>query len=126
MHETVAAIIENEGKVLLVKRADEPFVGKWVLPGGHIETGEDTDYAIVREVKEETGLSFYDFSFVMQNPEIFPEESWEAMVYVFKGKAKGELKKNSESSEIRFFSLDEIDALDIGFNHKKIIKEVLG
>lgn len=51
---TVAAIIRNEkGQVLLQRRADD---GNWNLPGGIIEPGEEPADAVIREVKEETGL----------------------------------------------------------------------
>ncbi|MEK6718911.1 MAG: NUDIX domain-containing protein [candidate division NC10 bacterium] len=51
----VAAIISNgEGKILLQRRSDN---GLWGLPGGSVEIGESVRDAIVREVKEETGLT---------------------------------------------------------------------
>ena len=43
-------------RVLLVKRAHEPLKGEWSLPGGAVELGETLEKAIVREVREETGL----------------------------------------------------------------------
>lgn len=54
----VAAVVfvENDGKVLLVKRAFNPERGKWALPAGYIDDGEDPREAAVREVREETGL----------------------------------------------------------------------
>jgi ADP-ribose pyrophosphatase YjhB (NUDIX family) len=53
----VGAIIRDEsGRVLLVRRANEPGRGLWSLPGGRIEPGEAEEAAIIREVLEETGL----------------------------------------------------------------------
>jgi 8-oxo-dGTP diphosphatase len=45
-----------EGKVVLVKRAHEPLLGEWNLPGGGVELGETLAQACAREVLEETGL----------------------------------------------------------------------
>src|SRR4030088_195708 len=44
------------GRLLLIRRANEPHRGLWSLPGGRVEPGETTEEAIVREVREETGL----------------------------------------------------------------------
>lgn len=53
----VGAIIRNDtGRVLLVRRANEPGRGLWSLPGGRVEPGEAEEAAVVREVLEETGL----------------------------------------------------------------------
>jgi 8-oxo-dGTP diphosphatase len=44
------------GRLLLIKRANEPGRGRWSLPGGRVEPGEDDAAALVREMAEETGL----------------------------------------------------------------------
>ncbi|MDQ3154468.1 MAG: NUDIX domain-containing protein [Actinomycetota bacterium] len=54
----VGAVVHDErGRLLLVRRANEPGRGCWSLPGGRVETGESGDRAVVREVAEETGLT---------------------------------------------------------------------
>ncbi len=51
-----AVIRDDHGRVLLVRRANEPGRGLWSLPGGRVEPGEQERAAIAREVLEETGL----------------------------------------------------------------------
>jgi mutator protein MutT len=52
----VAAVVVREGSVLLVRRGKEPLRGRWSLPGGAVERGETLHEALVRELREETGL----------------------------------------------------------------------
>jgi 8-oxo-dGTP diphosphatase len=52
----VSVLVEENGRVLLVRRAIEPGLGKWCLPSGFIEWDEAPDLAAVRECAEETGL----------------------------------------------------------------------
>jgi ADP-ribose pyrophosphatase YjhB (NUDIX family) len=52
-----AIITDPTGRLLLIKRGHEPEAGRWSLPGGRIEPGESDEQALVREVREETGLT---------------------------------------------------------------------
>ena len=52
-----AVIIKQDGALLLLRSAGEKFPNKWDLPGGHIHVGEDPKNGLVREVKEETGVT---------------------------------------------------------------------
>jgi ADP-ribose pyrophosphatase YjhB (NUDIX family) len=53
----VAVLLRENGRVLLVRRVNEPFRGKWTLPAGFIDAGEDPRQAAERECLEETGLT---------------------------------------------------------------------
>ncbi len=52
-----AVLIEQDGRVLLVRRVNEPYRGAWTLPAGFIDAGEDPAQAAARECLEETGLT---------------------------------------------------------------------
>jgi 8-oxo-dGTP diphosphatase len=52
----VGAIVLRKGKILLVKRGNQPAKGQWTVPGGAVEIGETLQEAVIRETKEETCL----------------------------------------------------------------------
>ncbi len=52
----VGAVIEQHGRVVLVRRRFEPLAGQWSLPGGTLEVGETLEAGVAREMLEETGL----------------------------------------------------------------------
>ena len=56
-HFGVYGYAEKDGKVLLIKKARGPYTGRYDLPGGSPEAGETPTETLMREVKEETGLS---------------------------------------------------------------------
>ena len=57
-HAVVSALININNKVLLIKRGGNVYKHYWALPGGMIDTMEEPDDAITREVFEETGYKF--------------------------------------------------------------------
>jgi 8-oxo-dGTP diphosphatase len=52
----VGAVVLHDGQMLLVRRGNEPSEGTWAVPGGRVEYGETLHEAVVREVREETGV----------------------------------------------------------------------
>ena len=53
----VGAVVERDGKLLMVKRAKEPYKGMWSIPGGAVELGETLFEAAMRETMEETSIT---------------------------------------------------------------------
>jgi mutator protein MutT len=52
----VGAVVIWDGRVLLIRRGKDPLRGRWLVPGGTVELGETLEEAVVREVREETGV----------------------------------------------------------------------
>jgi len=121
---TVGAIITNEkNEILLIKRGKYgKFQGYWGLPGGHIDYGEKAEHAVIREIKEETGLELKHVKFIFYYDEINPEQDWHAAALCFIGKAEGNFKiDNDEIIDIKYFPLDEIKNMELAFRHKEMI-----
>jgi 8-oxo-dGTP diphosphatase len=52
-----AVVLDRRGRLLLIRRGQEPGRGLWSVPGGRVEPGETAAAAVEREVREETGLA---------------------------------------------------------------------
>ncbi len=59
----IGAVIIKEGEIALIKRGNEPSKGKWTIPGGLVELGENLEAAVIRETKEEVCLD-------VENPQL--------------------------------------------------------
>jgi 8-oxo-dGTP diphosphatase len=59
-----AIVLDDAGRLLLARRAQDPYRGKWDLPGGFLEEGEDPLDGVRRELLEETGLTVEPLEFV--------------------------------------------------------------
>jgi 8-oxo-dGTP diphosphatase len=123
---TVAAIIsefiEGNEYILLTKRKVEPYINKWCLPGGHINNYESAKNAVIREVREETGLDYQPL-FYNYFDEIFPDQNIHAVVLVFTGISGGALvRDNAEVSEAKWVLLDDALNYAFAFQHDEILK----
>ncbi len=94
-----AVILDKRGSVLLGKRSDVPV---WALPGGEMKLGESPEAAVVREVKEETGLDVKIKRFVGSYHNDYLKYKDVTRVFLCSVKG-GKIKPNYESLELRFF-----------------------
>ncbi|MEU3625036.1 NUDIX hydrolase [Amycolatopsis coloradensis] len=61
----VGGIVHDaQGRILLIRRANEPGRGLWSVPGGRVEPGETDEVAVIREMREETGLDVMPGTYV--------------------------------------------------------------
>ncbi len=119
---TVDAIIPFEGKIVLIKRKNEPFKDHYALPGGIVEYGERVEDALVREVKEETGLDveIHRLVGVYSDPNRDPRGHFVSVCFIAVPKG-GRLRADSDAKEIALFGLDEIPKL--AFDHNRMIED---
>ncbi|UCE35932.1 MAG: NUDIX domain-containing protein [Thermoplasmata archaeon] len=121
---SVDGIIIHKKKLVLIKRANSPFKGKYALPGGFVEYNERVEDAVVREIQEETGLKTEIESLigVYSDPKRDPRGHTVSVVYEMRVKG-GKLKSGSDAKEAKLFSMDEIPKL--AFDHDVIVGDYL-
>lgn len=116
----VGAIIEREGKFLLVKEADPgPDQGKWNHPAGGIDVGESPLEAVKREVSEETGYSFSPegllgvYSLIRNDIENDKGEYPHAIKLIFTGSISSDPERDlaDDVSKTKWFSEKEINEM---------------
>ena len=116
---TIDAIIVKGNAILLIKRAHEPYKDMWALPGGYIEWDETAEEAVIREVREETGLTVTNMYMltVYSKPERDPDQK---ITIAYAVEATGEATAGDDASECQWFELDNLP--ELAFDHKKIIE----
>lgn len=121
---TVDAIIKKEDKILLIKRLNNPFKDCWALPGGFVEYGEDIESATIREVQEETGLEIKldKLVGVYSDPDRDPRGHTVTVAHTATITG-GNLQSDSDAKDAKFFTEDELEKIDVAFDHEEIIRD---
>jgi 8-oxo-dGTP diphosphatase len=123
----VGGFVHKGGKVLLIKRKFDPNRGKWSLPGGLLELGEDPEEAAKREVREETGLEVAVEGLFQVANEVIRDEMgrvrYHFVLVDYLMRPLGEkITLNEESEEFGWFEPSTVDGLDTTKNTKLIVE----
>ena len=119
---TIFTIRDNQLKLLLIRRALEPYQGKWALPGGFIQMDEDLETAARRELEEETGLSgvYLEQLYTFGQPDRDPRERVITIAYyALIPSDKLRLQAATDAEAVGWFGMDELP--ELAFDHKDIV-----
>jgi len=124
----VGAIIIEDDRVLLVRRAHPPLQAQWSIPGGVLEVGEFMRAAAIREVREETGLivepgellGVYDR--VLRNEAQRVQYHYVLIDFLCRP-VGGELYAASDAEEVRWFKREELPPLKLAEDTQDVIRK---
>jgi ADP-ribose pyrophosphatase YjhB (NUDIX family) len=109
----VGAIVVHEGDLLLVRRANEPGIGEWSIPGGRVRASETLAEAVVREVLEETGLEGICEDLVGWAERIEPGYHFVILDFRVTLLERGTPIAGDDAVEARWVSLSEVAELNL-------------
>jgi NAD+ diphosphatase len=117
---TACALVEREGprgtEVLLVRRAIEPALGKWDIPGGFLDLHEGPEEAVRRELLEETGLHIELRGILGIWPDQYPyggdDQRTLNIVYAARVPYEAQATAGDDASEIGWFTIASLPSPD--------------
>jgi 8-oxo-dGTP diphosphatase len=122
-----AIIIEND-RVVLVKRAHPPLQAEWSIPGGVLEVGELVREAAIREAREETGLAVEPgellgvYDRVLRNADERVQYHYVLIDFLCR-RVAGELAAASDAAEVMWFRREELPALKLAEDTLDVIRK---
>jgi len=120
---TVDTLVVVGNEVLLVKRKNDPFQGKWALPGGFVEPDEKVSRAAERELEEETGVragSLRQFG-TYGDPGRDPRGRTVSVVHWIRLSQKPKAVAADDAADCGWFAIDRLP--DMAFDHATILED---
>lgn len=112
------ALVQDGDRFLLVQRARPPLAGCWGLPGGGVELGETVEEALLREVREETGLTvvidrFLGYANAIERDDEGQVRYHYVIMYFAALPAGGVLQAADDAAAVRWVTVEESRALPL-------------
>ncbi|HEY8108393.1 MAG TPA: NUDIX domain-containing protein [Patescibacteria group bacterium] len=105
---SACAVVEQDGKYLVLRRNIEPNKGKWEIPGGFIDSGEGAEEALLREAREETGLEVKIVRYIGSFPCAYGDTDLMTVSVAYHAAVTGgTFKLSREAKESRWVDLNE-------------------
>lgn len=114
---------ENEPKVLLIQRGNEPFKGQWAFPGGFMNMDETTEQCAVRELEEETGLKVCNIQQIGAYSKVDrdPRGRTVTVAYLAIIDKPEAVKGLDDAAKAQWFPLSNLP--ELAFDHEEIMKD---
>jgi 8-oxo-dGTP diphosphatase len=120
----VFGFFAGKAKVLLVKRKNGPFKGKWALPGGFVNIDEELEDAAARELAEETGLARVRLKQIHAFGGVGRDPRGRVITVTFMGivtKGQKRIKAGDDAAKTRWFDIGNLPK-DLAFDHNEVVR----
>lgn len=116
----------QRAEVLLIKRGNDPYKGKWALPGGFVDEDEPLPAAAARELEEETALKdiLLTQMHTFGDPGRDPRGHTVSVVYAGYLPKGAVAKAGDDAAETAWFSMEELPGM--AFDHQQIVEMAAG
>jgi 8-oxo-dGTP diphosphatase len=124
----VFGFFAGKAKLLLVNRKNEPFKGKWCLPGGFVNIDEELDDAAARELAEETALVGVRLEQMHTFGNIGRDPRGRVITVTFIGivtEGLNRIKAGDDAAKVRWFDIKKLPK-DMAFDHNEVIRFAIG
>jgi 8-oxo-dGTP diphosphatase len=111
-------------QLLLIKRGNEPYAGKWAFPGGFVEIDEELEDAVVRELAEETGLTGVELEQLHTFGRVGRDPRGRQITICFWGivdESRSQVKGGDDAAQAKWFDINALPA-DLAFDHDNVAK----
>jgi 8-oxo-dGTP diphosphatase len=120
----VFTFCDDKVKVLLINRKNEPFKGKWAVPGGFVDMDEELEDAVARELAEETGLTGIQLEQMRTFGKCGRDPRGRMITIAFMGIATEEqqagIKAGDDAAKAQWFDVAELPK-DLAFDHNEML-----
>ena len=118
--------LSSPPRVLLIRRASEPFKGKWAIPGGFVDMDESAQAGAVRELKEETGVDGVALQFFGHFDSVDRDPRQRTLSLAFWGAVEPGAVKVMGSDDASEAGWHAVDALpELAFDHQLILEKAI-
>jgi 8-oxo-dGTP diphosphatase len=112
----------KNGKIILIRRIGETYRGYWAIPGGAVEMNETVEEALIREMREETGVTVTPTDILGVFSAVARDPRGRVISTVFICTYQGTPNSGSDAGEIRICTVEEALTLELAFDHNQILK----
>jgi 8-oxo-dGTP diphosphatase len=126
----VGAVIVQNDRVLLIRRGTAPLLGEWSLPGGVLECGETLREAVVREAREETGLTVEPGEMLGVYERVIRSDDGRVryhfvLIDYFCRPVSGDLQAGTDAADVRWFTPEQLPALNLAYDAHDVVQKGL-